>query len=119
MTTVDRHLRRDLKILLKFIEVYCRHRHADRDKAVATLKTHDVSDLAGHAVSLCADCTKLLAHAFTKRSTCPLEPRPACKRCPTHCYHPAYRRQIREVMKYSGRRLVMSGRVDYLLHLLS
>jgi hypothetical protein len=33
-------------------------------------------------------------------------------------YHPQYWQRIREVMKYSGRKLVLSGRLDYLYHLL-
>ena len=53
-----------------------------------------------------------------KRSRCPLDPKPACKHCPVHCYHPTYRQNIREVMRYSGRRLVLSGRLDMLYHLL-
>jgi hypothetical protein len=47
-----------------------------------------------------------------------MDPKPACKHCPQHCYAPRYRDEIREVMRYSGRKLVMSGRVDYLVHLL-
>ena len=116
---MDRHLRRDLKTLTRFIEVYCEHRHGDSDKAVVELQTHDVAAIAGRTVTLCDECRRLLAHAFVKRTTCPMEPKPACKRCPSHCYQPEYRQQIREVMKVSGRRLVLRGRVDYLLHLLT
>ena len=72
----------------------------------------------GKPLHLCAACTKLLSHSFVKRRSCPLDPKPACKRCPTHCYAPFYRAQIREVMKVSGRKFVLRGRLDYLLHLL-
>lgn len=82
------------------------------------LRSHNVECLTGHAVKLCLDCGKLLAHALVKRSHCPMNPKPACKHCPRHCYHPRYRRMIAEVMRFSGKRLVLSGRVDYLLHLL-
>jgi len=67
---------------------------------------------------LCPECTRLLAHAWTKRSTCPLHPKPACKHCPTHCYHPTYRKQISRVMRESGKRLVLHGRLDYIFKLL-
>ena len=56
-------------------------------------------------------------HAFVKRQTCPMSPKPSCKKCPQNCYASAYRARIREVMKVSGRRLVLRGRLDYLLHL--
>jgi hypothetical protein len=115
---VDRRLRRDLKTLTKFIRVYCRYRHTDEPKHRVSLKTHDVETIAGGPVLLCDTCRKLLAHALVKRSRCPMEPKPACRQCPDHCYHPIYRHQIREVMKYAGPRLVLSGRLDYLYHLL-
>jgi len=108
----------DLRTLARFIEIYCTEKHKDQTKSRTELKTLNVELIAGHSVDLCPECQRLLAHAFTKRSHCPMHPKPACKNCPTHCYHPKYRAQIREVMKYSGRQLVMSGRLDYLLHLL-
>jgi hypothetical protein len=115
---MDRKLRRDLRTLTRFVQIYCRHWHPDEPKEPVKLKTHDVAALMGETVELCAGCRKLLAHALHKRSTCPLEPKPACKHCPNHCYHPMYRRQIQEVMRFSGRKLVLSGRLDYLVHLL-
>lgn len=113
----DRKLRRDLKVVAKFIDVYCRHRHNADDKAPAQLRNIDVEALYGRPLHLCPSCRKLFVHAFVKRVACPLHPKPACKKCPTHCYAPEYRAQIRKVMKYSGRRLVLCGRLDYLYHL--
>ena len=115
---MDKKLRRDLKVLVRFVQVYCRDRHQDAQKTGVTLKTHDVEAIAGAPVLLCDACAKLLAHAFIKRTRCPMDPKPACKHCPQHCYHPRYRAMIREVMKSSGRKLVMSGRLDYLYHLI-
>jgi hypothetical protein len=114
----DRATRKDLKTLALFIRVYCKHRHGDAAKAPVELKTHDVTAIAGRELVLCESCRKLLAHAFVKRSHCPMDPKPACKHCPSHCYHPAYRAQIREVMRFSGRKMLLSGRLDYLFHLL-
>lgn len=113
-----KELRKDLKTLALFIRIYCEQRHPNADKQPVELKTHGVQAIAGRPVILCAECRKLLIHAFTKRSNCPMDPKPACKHCPNHCYHPTYRAQIREVMKYSGRKLLLSGRLDYLYHLL-
>jgi Nitrous oxide-stimulated promoter len=108
----------DLKTLAKFIEVYCDGHHDDADREAVELKTHNLQELTGKQPRLCPDCQKLLAHALVKRTVCPMDPKPQCKHCPKHCYHPNYRQKIQEVMKYSGRKLVMHGRVDYLLHLL-
>ena len=113
-----RDLRKDLKTLALFIQIYCRQQHCAADKKAVSLLTHDVRGIVGRDVILCADCTRLLTHAFVKRAHCPFNPKPMCKHCADHCYHPSYRAQIREVMKYSGRHMVLHGRLDYLWHLL-
>lgn len=116
--TLDKPMRRDLKTLAMFIHIYCKHKHAESPRETAHFKTHDVTAIAGREIIVCESCKKLLQHAFVKRSNCPMDPKPACKHCPNHCYHPAYRAQIREVMKFSGKKLLFSGRLDYLFHLL-
>jgi hypothetical protein len=115
----DAALRRDLKTLARFVEVYCRHRHRDADKSPAVLKTHDLYSIVGKVPLLCRPCRELLAHAMVMRSRCPMEPKPACKNCPSHCFHPRHREQMRRVMRFSGKRLMLTGRLDYLWHLLS
>ncbi len=115
---LGRALRRDLKTLAKFVSLYCKHRHADRLRSPVTLKTHDLTAIAGRPLSLCPACSELLAHAFVKRTHGPMHPTPACKRCRDHCYKPAFRLEIQRVMRYSGRELLLSGRLDYLLHIL-
>jgi hypothetical protein len=116
---VDKRLQRDCKTLLRFIEFYCHARHPRGGVVVLQLKGFDIPAIAGRQVALCPDCTKLAAHALVKRSHCPMAPKPECKHCPDHCYHPDYRKQIREVMRFSGTQMMLRGRVDYLLHLLT
>ncbi len=104
--------------MVRFIDIYCRDRHPTATRVSPDVKGFDLTALATGPVALCTECSKLLGHALVKRSHCPMEPKPACKHCPDHCYHPAYRARIQEVMRYSGRRLVMSGRLDMLFRLL-
>ena len=111
-------LHKDLRTLALFISLYCRYRHPGQPRTLVEMKTHDLSGIAGRQIILCEECRKLLVHAFTKRSHCPMDPKPACKHCPNHCYHPTYRARIREVMKYSGKKMLLSGRLDYLFRLL-
>jgi hypothetical protein len=114
----DKRLDRDLKTLLRFIEFYCHARHPRGAAVALSLRGFDIAAVAGHPVALCPDCTKLAAHALVKRSRCSMDPKPECKHCPNHCYHPEYRRQIREVMRFSGTQIMLRGRIDYLVHLL-
>ena len=109
---------KDLKTLALMIDLYCRITHGEMERKPAELRTHDVAAIAGKTVDLCPECTKLLAHAFVKRTHCPMDPKPMCKHCPNHCYHPTYRAQIREVMRVAGKHMVTHGRLDYLFHLL-
>jgi hypothetical protein len=114
----DRELFVDLRTVSRFVHFYCRRRHAERPRDRFELKAVDVDAVVGSPVSLCAECRRLLAHAMTKRLACPMSPKPACKHCPKHCYHPAYRQRIRKIMRYSGTRMLLTGRLDYLLHVL-
>jgi len=109
------HLERDLKLLVRFVELYCRDHHGETERKPLILKGFE--SVLPDSLQLCGECSRLLGHALVKRSHCPMDPKPMCKHCPKHCYQPTYRKQIQEVMKYSGRKLVLSGRVDYLLHL--
>lgn len=114
----DRKLRKDLRLLGLFIEMYCRANHQNRESAKAEVAADGFDGLTRQPLVLCPECSRLLKHAWVKRATCPLEPKPACKHCPSHCYHPTYRAQIREVMRDSGKRIVRRGRLDYLIKLL-
>ncbi|MBI5863592.1 MAG: nitrous oxide-stimulated promoter family protein [Planctomycetes bacterium] len=110
----DDQVRRELRTLGTFIEVYCKAHHRDQPKSTVPFRHIDIRGLAGHEVRLCEACGKLLQYSFMMRSLCPLDPKPSCKHCPQPCYSDEYRRQIREVMRYSGLRLLLTGRIDYL-----
>jgi hypothetical protein len=109
---------KDLRILGRFVEVFCRKHHPEAPRDPFRMGGLDLSatDLARH--ELCADCRKLLSHAVAKRARCPLDPKPSCRLCPVHCYGPAYRERIRQVMKFSGRHLILRGHLHLLLHFL-
>ncbi|HNQ22736.1 MAG TPA: nitrous oxide-stimulated promoter family protein [Phycisphaerae bacterium] len=114
----DERVRRDLRLLARFISIYCHGRHRRQPQEAVVWRELDVAEVVGQPVVLCAACRRLLIHAFVKRIRCPLDPKPACKRCPQHCYASEYRQRIREVMRYAGWRMVLFGRLDYLGHLL-
>ena len=105
--------KKDLKVLVAFTVTYCRSKHGER--APFPLP----EDLAGEfrrGVDLCSDCARFLAYALERRRRCPLDPKPACKHCRVHCYSKEYRARVREIMAFSGRRMILRGRLDYLWH---
>ena len=116
--TMDAKLTKDLKVLSEFIATFCRRHHPDADKTVVAVRSPDSSHILLSDMSLCSDCRKLFAHASAKRYRCPMQPKPACRHCPDHCYHPTYRQQIRHVMRSSGTRMLLAGRINYLWRML-
>lgn len=104
--------KKDIRVLTKFIEVYCRHNHTDRLKERFTAQGKLAVVLEGARVELCEECSRLLMHGATKRLLCPFDPKPRCKKCVEHCYASAYRQEIRKVMRFSGAYLIRHGRLD-------
>ena len=103
--------KKDLRVLIDFIGVYCRAKHGDHPKA----KVEAVDVVTGKTL-LCPDCAELVGYAMEKRRICPLNPKPSCKNCHIHCYGREYRARIRKIMAFSGRRMLLRGRLDYLWH---
>ena len=111
MKTVTRHQKKDIKLLGKFVEVYCEAKHCGAVRSYVEIP----ADLGTR--ELCPECTSFLQYAITKRMKCPLEAeKPTCKHCRIHCYDQQRREKVREIMSFAGRRLVLRGRVDYLWH---
>ena len=118
-TIVTQYLTRkeikDLKILLQFTAVFCHAKHAG-DTSIITTVEAELQQLPLHKYPVCNECRKFLLYAFERRLRCPLEEKPLCKHCPVHCYKTEYRKKVREIMSFSGRHLIMRGRLDLLWH---
>ena len=102
----------DLEVLASFIGLYCKAKHDNRNTPVPDA----LQQGKGTQLLLCSECAALLEHGMKKRALCPLDPKPSCKSCHIHCYTPEYRQQIRTIMAYSGKRMILRGRLDYLWH---
>ena len=91
-------LERERRTIRVMIELYCRDHH------------HPTDDL-------CADCAQLLVYAMERIDKCPFhDDKPTCARCPVHCFTPARRDEIRQVMRYAGPRMMRAHPVLTLLH---
>ena len=106
---------KDIKVLAAFIGEFCAARHESQvDGEVPA----ELQNAFRKPLRLCVDCQALLDHAVKKRRLCPLNPKPSCKKCHIHCYSKEHRARIREIMAFSGRRMILRGRLDYLWHYL-
>jgi len=103
----------DIGVLGKFIQIYCDGKHhVQKSKVTGSGKVAQYVDPLN--LTLCDDCKKLLLYAASKRIICPYNPKPACKDCTTHCYAEPNRSKIREVMRYSGMRMILRGSIWYI-----
>lgn len=115
MNSLGREHTNDLRIVIDFVRTFCAARHKEAETSPLELP-EELASLFRKEIRLCPDCAALVSHAIEKRRKCPLDPKPACKHCHIHCYGKDYRAKIREIMAFSGKRLILRGRLDLLRH---
>lgn len=111
----DPEVAKDIRITGDFVRIFCDAHHRDRNRDALA------SEGAAHGcyrkpLVLCEECARLQAYAEKRRAFCPLDPKPMCKKCPTHCYKPDMRESMREVMRFSGKKSIQRGRLDLVYH---
>jgi hypothetical protein len=67
---------------------------------------------------LCSDCVELLNYAETRLDRCPFgKSKVTCNKCKVHCYDGDHRDRIKEVMRYSGPRMIYRHPLAAVRHL--
>jgi len=88
------------RILTAMVKIYCRENH--------------------DAVVLCNDCSSVLEYALLRTEKCKFrENKPACKKCTTHCYNKENREKIKEIMRFSGKKMLFRHPVLSVKHLIN
>jgi hypothetical protein len=94
-----RRIMREKKTVEAMIKIFCLDQH----------KTSDGQ--------FCADCRKLLDYANRRLNRCPFHAdKTTCANCKIHCYRPEMKIRIRDIMRYSGPRMIRRHPVLALLH---
>lgn len=92
----------EFRTIRAMIEIFCKAQHPKQ--------------IAG----LCPDCTDLLSYARKQLVRCPFQQeKPTCGNCSIHCYKKGMRKKIRDVMRYSGPRMVYHHPIMAFRHLLN
>lgn len=111
METLTKLQEKDIRLIGTFVEVYCAGRHGSSERSLFCLP----AGVGGRR--LCSECAEFMAYAVARRMKCPLEAgKPSCKHCRVHCYTKANLAKVKEIMAYSGKKLLLRGRLDYLWH---
>ena len=91
---------KESEVVTLMISLYCKKKH----------------DCSGE---LCADCAELLEYVKLRRNRCPWgDKKPFCSNCKIHCYKPDMRAKIKDVMKFSGPRIVFRHPIIAVKHLI-
>ena len=100
MQNIQDKREREKRMVSEMIRLYCRKNHHTRQ-------------------GLCPDCAALEAYARARSDRCPfMETKTFCSNCKVHCYQPEMREKIRQVMRFSGPRMLFSHPVMALRHVI-
>ncbi len=90
---------REIETVTQMIALYCRKKHG--------------------GLNLCPECAALADYARQRSERCPfMETKTFCSNCRVHCYRPEMREKIREVMRFSGPRMIFYHPVMALRHVI-
>lgn len=89
----------------------------DREKRVINLMISRYCKDHHHSTELCKECSDLRDYAFKRLMSCPFaEKKPVCSRCTIHCYNKNQKEKIKEVMRYSGPKMIFNHPMDTLIY---
>ena len=98
--TIQTKREREKAMVSDMIALYCRKQHGIKD-------------------GLCTDCSALNTYARERSDKCPfMETKTFCSNCKVHCYKTDMREKIREVMRFSGPRMIFHHPVAAMRHVL-
>lgn len=90
---------REKQLVCQMIALYCRKNHGGK--------------------TLCSDCASLNAYARNRSDKCPfMETKTFCSNCRVHCYKPEMQTKIREVMRFSGPRMILYHPIVAIRHVI-
>lgn len=99
------------KMVSQMIALYCKKQHKG--------KLYSGGNNAKTEI-LCKECEALDRYARERSDKCPfMETKTFCSNCKVHCYKPEMREKIREVMRFSGPRMIFSHPIAAMHHVIA
>lgn len=89
------------KVIGQMVKIYCKKKHKMK-KGI-----------------LCADCKEALEYAIVRIERCPhMVTKTFCSICKTPCYKPEMRLKIKDIMRFSGPRMIIYHPIIAIKHLI-
>lgn len=102
MDKLQKKREREKRVVADMISLYCARQHGTRGG------------------KLCPECAALRDYAQTRSDHCPrMEEKTFCVNCQIHCYKPEMREKIKQVMRYSGPRMLLHHPLLAISHMVS
>ena len=93
MDRIEKKRQKEQRVVDEMIRLHCRKHHVKEER---------------QAGGLCPVCQELSDYARMRSQKCPfMKEKTFCANCKVHCYKPEKREQIREVMRFSGPRMLI------------
>ncbi len=100
MKNVQTKREREKQTVSLMIKIYCKKKHKTKN-------------------GLCPECNSLNEYAKMRSDKCPfMETKTFCSNCKVHCYKADMREKIRDVMRFSGPRMIFYHPVTAVKHLI-
>ena len=101
MRDINNKREREKRMVSQMIALYCRRQHHTGRNG------------------LCDECKALSDYAVMRSDKCPfMATKTFCSNCKVHCYKPEMREKIREVMRFSGPRMIFHHPVAAMRHVI-
>lgn len=98
---------REKETVSKMIEIYCRKNHCTQRMPANSGMLAGIEVKAGRR-RFCSECAALDEYARMRSDKCPfMETKTFCSNCRVHCYRDDMREKIRDVMRFSGPRMIL------------
>lgn len=90
---------KEKRVIELMINIYCRKKHDSKKE-------------------LCEECQELLEYAHKRLTLCKFgNEKTTCSKCPIHCYKKDMKLKVKEVMRFSGPRLIIYNPIELIRHM--
>lgn len=95
---MGKDLEKEKEVFKLMVEIYCKgHKHEN---------------------SICLDCQLIVDYGIRRIDNCPFgEEKTFCSQCKIHCFQDEKRKKVKEIMRYSGPRMIFYHPIMALKHI--
>lgn len=101
MKNIEKKREKEKELVSYMITYYCHKKHKTKGK------------------NLCSECSELNDYARLRSDKCPfMETKTFCSNCRVHCYKPDMKAKIKDVMRFSGPRMIFHHPIKAINHVI-